>query len=309
MQKWFIALLVFFALGCASADTYSTPKPGHWLLESTFLYWSQSPIPGLAGESVLDFIIVNGAPPSAPGATNNGIINKNLFGYNPGFRIAGTYAFSKSDFLALLRWTQIKPSRERTVAGPYLIPFNTSPLGLGPYSGSALSNNYGKYQNGELLIGKTILDQSPINMSLYMGLNYLHSDIITNTRYQSATTVQFNRNHLWLNGLGPEFYIDNYIKLMTLKNGQLSMRGSMQAGFIVVRGPVGESYEITNGIINTDFKTQVDWIVDPSFDLRLGLGYDAEVGKGIIGVQAGYEFLTYNIVSAHGPFVTLRIIL
>lgn len=230
------------------------------------------------------------------GVTTVGFAGKrrrNEQGWHSGYRVDASAICCGCDHIRG-RWTHLPPFTDRhsnDLTEGY--PILNHPAGSGTATFSSIRDRF-VYYSAELLYGRPVYCCHGLILTLEAGLVYTFLELKEDVDYVSTIFSAAIHNHSRIHGVGPEL---NFAFEYCLPC-DFSLVGQFTGALLMSKKETSTRNRTTLGTalpLNFNTKDHKYWISTPTYDARLGLGYDACwdgpcFGLGI-HLEAGYEFI------------------
>lgn len=292
-MKTLSSLFTFLLLLCTgSSYAYLHPCPGQWGVEAEFLYL-------LTSIDDTYFVIDSPTSSTAPAGKRK----NNDFGFQPGFRVGGVYAFCDCDREFRASYTRLRSTTREEVFGNFL----WATVGAGAftaefenYTGTATSDNDLLYQRVDGFFTQKVWDCCNLDLYLYGGFEYAYIRVREDLEYRRTVVVEElplgevnQKSKVW--GIGPQFGLEFDYDICSISwcyPGTLSLRGQTTGSILVSKTLAKASNDTTAGSA-LDVDDNRTWRIVPAWHARLGLNYATCFSCFGASLEIGYEFNTY----------------
>lgn len=284
----------FFALLFAlwSGSLCAGLNPGGWEIEGDFLYLFPT---------VDDtyFVIDSSETTEFP----NGTRKQNDFGFQPGFRVGGRYAFCECDREFQVYYSRLRSKESRTISGDSLWATIGSANFSGAfedYSGFASSQLDLLYQRVDGFVAQRVWCGCGAEFAVEAGVEFAYLrlnedyDFLETSGEGGPLGVVDQKSKTW--GVGPQIGFKFNYNICQLPcgcfPGQLSFN-IKTSGSILASNTKTEALNTIGVSSLLNVSDEHTWRLVPAFHTRIGLHYGACVTCVNAFLEVGYEFNTY----------------
>lgn len=292
----FISLLTLGVFASLSLFAWENAERGRWSLKGELLYFSPS-----FDET---YYVIEGSVDDGSGnPTPSGRRMNNPVGFEPGFRIEGTYGFCGSCVAFTGRWTHVYSTSGQSIrnedSSPQLWPVAIIPSQLNvsePFSGRASSHIGVMYQKGECLFNELAWRFCLGRLYFREGLEWSYIRYHEVIDYAETSGLQEQiRFHAHTKGIGPQLGMITVLDpaLHFCWHPSCLTYTIMTTGSLIAANSKSKISSTNTEGVRSKITQQSFWRVVPEWVIRFAINKSCCFSCVRAAIEMGYELTVY----------------